>query len=276
VIAIHKGAPPPTLLSAGKKHADELCTAYDAEPKLYRSGKRKMNVRKSIYASKAVRAALDDCQHGKCCYCETRIQEPYADKHVEHWRPKLSSRQSRNQTSIWPGYYWLAYSWDNLLLSCAFCNRDNKRDRFPLKNPAARARNHRMRIEDEVPAILKPDGGIDPFDHIKFHQDVPVKRTALGRVTIEVLRLDSPKHRRNEYLKEEIERRRQTYIELYQSDDPRVQRVAERARRFLEAAVRPERPYSAMVAAYLAANPLPDRPTKNGQVRGRSRTAASK
>jgi uncharacterized protein (TIGR02646 family) len=263
VIAIQKGPPPKGLVAAGTKHANELCTAYGADPRQYRNGKLRMKIRKSIYASKAVRDALNGCHHGKCCYCETRIQDPYADKHVEHWRPKLSSRQSRNEASVWPGYYWLAYSWDNLLLSCAFCNRDNKQDLFPLKNPAKRARHHGMRIEGEVPAILKPDSGVDPRDHIGFDRDLPVKRSELGRRTIEVLRLDSPKHRRNEYLKEEIEQRRQLYIELYLSNDLQAQAVAERARRFLEAAVLPKGQYSAMVAAYLAANPLPDRPVKN-------------
>lgn len=41
----------------------------------------------------------------KCCYCEQRV-ESY---HVEHYRPKSL-------------YWWLAYSWDNLLLICPACN----------------------------------------------------------------------------------------------------------------------------------------------------------
>ena len=217
-----------------------------------------MKISKSIYASGAVKDALLASHKGKCCYCETKIETPYADAHVEHWRPKLSWRQDREGKSCWPGYYWLAYNWENLLLSCSFCNRDNKKDLFPLKDPAKRARNHRMKVEHERPAILKPDGDLDPRDHIAFDGDRPVGRTSLGRKTIDVLRLDSTRHKRRDYLTEMIEKPRQVYIDLKDIPHPVVRRHAEQARRFLEDAVKPEGKYSAMVADYLKKNPLPD------------------
>lgn len=195
MIAIHKGTAPRDLVRAGEEHAKELCAAYEADPEPFQSGK-KMGIRKSIYASRAVKAELEACHHGKCCYCEMRFDDhrPYAYSYVEHWRPKRSSRQEPDEESIWPGYYWLAYSWDNLLLSCAFCNCVNKRDLFPLEDPAARARHHGMRIEDETPAILKPDGDEDPRDHITFDMEVPKGITPLGCKTIEVLGLASEAH----------------------------------------------------------------------------------
>jgi uncharacterized protein (TIGR02646 family) len=259
VIAIQKGAAPPGLVRAGEKHTKELCDAYEAAPELYRGAKRKMAVRPSIYASKAVKAKLEDRHHGKCCYCETLIPKPYAHPHVEHWRPKSSSRQVRGKKRIWPGYYWLAYSWDNLLWSCFFCNSTNKDDLFPLVNPAARARHHGMRVEDEMPAILKPDGDKDPRDHITFRGDQPFGLTPLGRKTVKVLGLDSPKHGlRHDHL-EKIKKARELSIDLVVSVEPKLRQHAEHFRDFVEEAVRPEKPYSAMVAAFLEANPLPDR-----------------
>jgi uncharacterized protein (TIGR02646 family) len=257
MISIRKGPPPPALVRAGDRRVRELCAAYDADPVAYRSGKVKMNISKPTYASTAVKEKLLASHHGKCCYCETKIETPYADVHVEHWRPKLSSRQGRREKSTRPGYYWLAYSWDNLLLSCSFCNRDNKKDLFPLKNAAMRARNHRMSIDRERPAILKPDGDQNPRDHITFNGDRAVGRTALGRKTIDVLLLNSPKHRRAEHLIE-IEKRRKVYIDLKDIPDPVVRLHAELQRKFLEDAVKPDRKYSAMVADYLEKNPLPD------------------
>jgi hypothetical protein len=260
VIAIRKGNSPRGLVRAGEKHANELCDAYDADPELYRSAKRKMAIRKSIYASKAVKAKLEASHHGKCCYCETIIPKPYAHSYVEHWRPSRSSRQVRDKKRMWPGYYWLAYSWDNLLLSCFPCNSTFKNDLFPLVNPVERARHHRMRVEDETPAILKPDGGTNLRDHITFHKEVPVGLTPLGRKTIEVLGLDSPKHElRRDYL-EDIKRRRELSIRLMRSADPLFRNYAEIERKFVEEAVRPEKPFSAMTAAYLEANPLPALP----------------
>ncbi len=219
-----------------------------------------MAIRRSIYASDAVKAELEACHHGKCCYCETLIPKPYAHSHVEHWRPKSSSRQARDQESIWPGYYWLAYSWDNLLLSCAFCNSSNKSDLFPLEEPAVRARHHGMRVEDETPTILKPDGDKDPLDHVTFHMEVPVGLTPLGLKTIEVLGLDSPAHELRLTHLADIRQAQEMSITLMGSVDPVARQWAVLWREFIEAAVRPEKPYSAMVATYLKANPLPDPP----------------
>lgn len=257
MIAIHKGTAPPTLVRVGELHAKELCDAYDADPEIYRAGKE-MPVRASIYTSDAVKAELEACHHGKCCYCETDFRRPYAYSEVEHWRPKSSSRQALDGKRMRPGYYWLAYSWDNLLLSCSFCNKI-KNDLFPLDEPAARARNHGMRIEDESPSIIKPDADNDPRAHISFHMEVPVGITPLGRKTIEVLGLDSLAHEPRLTHLAKIREARTIWIDLMDSIDPTARQHAERFRDFVEEAARPEKPYSAMVTDYLRANPLPDR-----------------
>lgn len=64
-----------------------------------------------------VKDALDKIYSKKCAYCEKKIFE---HGQVEHYRPK----------SI---YYWLAYSWDNLLLCCSACNV-YKSDNFEVEN----------------------------------------------------------------------------------------------------------------------------------------------
>jgi hypothetical protein len=258
VIAIHKGAAPPALVRVGELQARELCDAYDADPETYRAMKP-MQVRKSIYTSDAVKAELETLHHGKCCYCETVIPKPYADSQVEHWRPKSSSRQKLDGERMRPGYYWLAYSWDNLLLSCSFCNKI-KNDLFPLAEPATRARSHGMRIEDERPSILKPDGDNDPRDHISFWREVPVGITPLGSKTIEVLGLDSLKHGPRLTHLAKIREARNLAIDLMGSTDPKARHHAALVRTFVEEAVQPEKPYSAMVIDYLRANPLPDLP----------------
>jgi len=67
----------------------------------------KIGAYNSRYKHKDVKERLEEkLYYWKCAYCEQRI-EGY---HVEHYRPK----------SI---YYWLAYSWDNLLFCCSRCNQ---------------------------------------------------------------------------------------------------------------------------------------------------------
>ncbi|WP_107038196.1 retron system putative HNH endonuclease [Brumimicrobium mesophilum] len=68
----------------------------------------------SRYKLNDVREALLKIYNHKCAYCEQRIEQ----YHVDHFRPK----------SI---YYWLAFSWDNLLISCPKCN-ENKGKKFDI------------------------------------------------------------------------------------------------------------------------------------------------
>ncbi len=75
----------------------------------------------SVYGHRAVRSALAACQFGKCCFCESKIQHVMSGE-VEHFRPKGGVRQRRSDPLDRPGYYWLAYDWSNLLLSCQSCN----------------------------------------------------------------------------------------------------------------------------------------------------------
>jgi 5-methylcytosine-specific restriction endonuclease McrA len=259
VITIHKGAAPRGLIRAGEKHAGELCADYDADPDMFRSGEKTMEVRDRIYASKSVKSELEECQHGKCGYCEAVIPKPYAYSHVDHWRPKSSSRQELDDERVRPGYYWLAYTWDNLVLSCLFCN-SNKNDLFPLDDPAQRARHHGMPIDDETPGILKPDGDRDPREHITFHEEVPVGLTPLGRTTIAVLGLAKEAHEPRRTHLNKIRKKREMYLKLMNSVDPTARHYAELARTAVLQATRPEEPYSAMIAAYLESNPLPDPP----------------
>jgi hypothetical protein len=62
--------------------------------------------------------------HNKCAYCETPAKVvAYGD--VEHFRPKSK-------------YWWLAYSYENYLVSCTLCNQKYKKDYFEILDEANR------------------------------------------------------------------------------------------------------------------------------------------
>jgi uncharacterized protein (TIGR02646 family) len=73
---------------------------------------------KNLYKVGSVQKKLNELYHLKCGYCEKTLLD--TPKHIEHYRPKKT-------------YYWLAYSWDNLLLSCGECN-SAKGDRFEISD----------------------------------------------------------------------------------------------------------------------------------------------
>ena len=144
---------------------------------------------RTVYAHRDVKAALIEAQHGKCCFCESKVRH-VSPGDVEHLRPKAGFRQHPHSALEKPGYYWLAYAWDNLLFACEECNRREKRNLFPLEDPAKRARTADA-LAGERPVFVDPARD-EPADHIEFREEVPVGRTKRGTATIESLGLRRP------------------------------------------------------------------------------------
>lgn len=142
---------------------------------------------KSVYGHTSVKDALKRAQHGKCCYCEAPIA-PASHGDVEHFRPKKAVRQGETDPELQPGYYWLAYTWSNLFVSCQVCNQSYKRSFFPLADASHRARSHTQEIADESPLLLDP-GADDPERSIGFRREVPFGRDVRGETTIRYLGL---------------------------------------------------------------------------------------
>jgi uncharacterized protein (TIGR02646 family) len=187
VIRINKPADPPAVLAGrGIKAAQQLRDEYDSDPVAFREGAKRLDIKRSIYANQAVVEALTIAQHRKCCFCE---RKSLGD--VEHYRPKSGYQQSADDPLERPGYYWLAYDWDNLFLACGPCNQRFKRNQFPLEIPQNRARSHHDKVESEAPLLIHPQKD-DPQEHIGFREEIayPIGNSPRGRASIEVLGLN--------------------------------------------------------------------------------------
>ena len=155
-------------------------------------------VQRHVYAHNEVKAALEKLFHDKCAYCERNIES----MEVEHFRPAGRVAECKDH----PGYYWLAYDWNNLYLSCTPCNqrrRDNPRwgdrvrlpaagkyDQFPLLDESTRAMIPGADLNREQKLLIDPCTddpeeyfGYDPFGGIISLKD-PV-----GSKTIEICHL---------------------------------------------------------------------------------------
>ncbi len=115
---------------------------------------------KNRYKVASVLNRLKEIYHLKCAYCEQKLLD--APKHIEHYRPKDI-------------YYWLAYSWDNLLLCCGSCN-SSKGKKFAVKNTPVKYNDEPFsQIHDlgtkydeiEKPMIIDPEKD-DILDFIAF------------------------------------------------------------------------------------------------------------
>jgi uncharacterized protein (TIGR02646 family) len=163
------------------------------------------------YKKQAVKDALRALFGNHCAYCES----PYAHLmpvDVEHYRPKSGFLNDNGKLDP-PGYYWLASDWENLLPSCADCNRERKQyrrgsdnklvksksgkaNKFPLAPDSPRAHAPGEHVT-ETPLLLNPCND-DPDLHLRFLSGGFVEPAAneaeallpRGRTTIEVCGLD--------------------------------------------------------------------------------------
>jgi uncharacterized protein (TIGR02646 family) len=237
---------PKGLKEKGAVQMKKDCVDYDAAPKAFRTGTKKFSSKRSIYASKAVKKILSEVQYNKCCYCEKKFRAAI-NLAVEHFRPKTGVKQSRKAKQQCPGYYWLAYDWENLLLSCHDCNSTYKQILFPLANPGQRARSHHQKITKERALLINPVRE-EPRKHIRFREDAPEPITKRGRITIGILGLDRSALREDRL--ERIELLRQssnlTKLAAKRPKDHELQKLAEKARSFLKSAILTKTEFSSM------------------------------
>lgn len=154
---------------------------------------------KDIYGYDSQKSLLWKLQHGKCCYCEQKIPYPYND--VEHYRPKAEALREPGSIETY-GYWWLAYSWENLFYSCASCNRSSKNSLFPLAIGSMTLHEEEPPPGNEIPLLSYPGNndaaqhiGFElvsraPYDNLSWWRAVPINNSEIGRTTIETIGLN--------------------------------------------------------------------------------------
>ena len=127
---------------------------------------KKYSFGKTLYKTSKVQKELNKIYNLKCAFCEQKLLD--SPKHIEHYRPKAT-------------YYWLSYSWDNLLLACGGCN-SSKGDRFKVKNSIVSYNSetyseiHSLGLgydSKEEPLIINPEKD-DVIDAIEYQTDAKV------------------------------------------------------------------------------------------------------
>ena len=181
--------PPEKLANKGKLETEKNKQLFEEFEDEFRSGERSFEFKNSIYGHKSVKNALKEAQYQKCCFCEKK--EEIGD--VEHFRPKSAYQQNEGDKLSKPGYYWLAYEWDNLFFSCPKCNRSYKRNLFPLADDSKRAKSHFDNIDAEEPLFIHPRKE-NPEDFIEFRGTRPRAKNGnlRGKVTIEKTGINRP------------------------------------------------------------------------------------
>ncbi|WP_437637460.1 HNH endonuclease [Sorangium sp. So ce854] len=190
MIRVERGQEPEGLEAIRKAEVKRLAAIVrKAPPKATDFGNKYNIARRDLWKS----------QGRTCCYCERRIDRLYND--VEHFRPKTRAYRGGGRPTH--GYWWLAWTWENLLFACPRCNRRHKKNRFPLARGSGILPTGHCPPGPERALLVDPSGTDDPVDHIQFvplHQAgkgekwLPVPRggSRRGKRTIQVLKLDRP------------------------------------------------------------------------------------
>ena len=147
MIKIKRGKPPENT-DLDKKRDKELQKIRE----LANSGELKSKHFENLWSDSKVKEFLHISQYGKCCYCE-RKRDKKRETDVEHFRPKAEVKEAGKGH---PGYWWLAYIWENLLISCKKCNQEYKKSKFPLKDEEKRAYREDCDLGEEEPFLINP------------------------------------------------------------------------------------------------------------------------
>jgi hypothetical protein len=212
MIQIAKSANVPVILSGkGKVKIKELCDAFDKNPAAYaKAYNKKTNPYKfefdgDVYGPKELKEQLKLEQYNKCCFCENKDFDDIAHGDVEHYRPKAAySKGDKSKTLERPGYYWMAYEWENLFYCCQICNQSFKKNYFPLTDEAKRAKSHKDKLEAHQYTLLIDPAKENPEDHIGFRKEIPYHKTPKGENSIKYFGIDREKlnEKRRKHLEE--------------------------------------------------------------------------
>ncbi|GAB3024823.1 HNH endonuclease family protein [Spirosoma pulveris] len=264
MIRIAKSTNVPALLASdGVTEKAENCRLYSTDSASYDSGATKFTIKSTIYGDESVKQQLISEQHGKCCFCEADFTaNGYGD--VEHFRPKAGFTKTRDEKLVRPGYYWLAYDWDNLFFSCQICNQRFKKNYFPLSDETKRAMNHTFNYLDESPLLIHPSVD-NPEDHITFNRHVPVAKNKRGELSIAGFGIerDTLNRVREAYLQNVklniafagvdlnmiTDLEREQYSHIMQQPWPVLEDLILKAKEFVRVAADSTKPFAAMVRA---------------------------
>ncbi len=233
-----------------------------------------INTRDDVW--KALRETFAKLRKDKCWYCESN--DGRSDRPFDHYRPKNAIAERDDHG----GYWWLAFSWDNLRYCCTFCNSrrvdkehgtaGGKHDYFPIWKDGVRATFDKCSPDDlerEKPMLLDPCCVTDPpllwFDENGKPAPNPLLCGPQGtflyervRVSIELYHLDHYKIvDRRQQLYETIKRKIAQADEKLRrwrdnSDMTAQQSLTEEVKELREF-MSPEQPYSAAAKCALMA-----------------------
>jgi len=175
----------------------ELIKRYNKYKSEIDKNKKSFTFDSSLYAHHKIKNKLKELQHDKCCFCEAKLTHT-SHGDVEHFRPKKAYKQNDKDKYLYPGYFWLAYNWENLFFSCQLCNQRHKGNLFPLFDKTSRMLNYNGKISSEKYIFIHPSLD-NPEEHITFNYEVPIPKNSSKRGELTINKLGLNRIKLNEH-----------------------------------------------------------------------------
>lgn len=175
--------------------------------------------RKDLVGYGVAKRALWVAQHYKCVYCER--QEELDGAPTEHFRPLLEARRDARTVEV--GYWWLAWTWQNLFFACNRCNNGAKKTWFPLDVGSTRLAEGDAPPGRERGLLIDPSED-EPLDHIEFYFNhlgkwAPRGVTPRGRETVARLKLEALVDRYTSWVEDYLSHPVDGLVEAIANDD---------------------------------------------------------
>lgn len=198
MIHVQKTTTPPTTLDNDRTYKS-LQIILDKNGFATDNDNKEKNSYRKLCNSDNIYKTLCEAYHHKCAFCECNQSRLLPNANAPKKTPKFTIEHYRPIKL----YYWLIYSWDNLLPACSVCN-NNKGHLFEILGTAVSppktadvclhtlaAAYHRQ----ENPKMLHPE--IDPpsiFEQIQYTQDGKMfSGDERCKYTLDVLKLNTRK-----------------------------------------------------------------------------------
>ncbi len=134
MIRLDLGTAPPALQAEEARRLPVALTKYHAWKTTALDADRAEFTKSLTGYRDAVIEALYARQHGKCAWCERHTGKDGTA--IDHFAPKAEANITPPGAARVPdqeGYWWLCWTWENLLFSCTTCNTGVKGVKFPLE-----------------------------------------------------------------------------------------------------------------------------------------------
>ena len=206
--------------------------------------------RADVDGYQVAREYLFEAQHRKCAYCEAGFPSKFQP--VEHYRPALRADRGHGFPDY--GYWWLAWTWENLLFACQICNTAHKGYKFPLEVGSRVLSDPEQPPGGELPVLVDPGNSDDPdpielivYERININRWIPTGRgkNPRGAAIVSTLGLHDPAHldRYADHVNENLMPHIEMALDAIEHDQPKtLMREWEHLTRF----ARPSRPWAAL------------------------------